>query len=87
MVILPSLRREIGFAMGLSAALSFGDLGIITLFGSQDFETLPFMLFQFMNRYGADEADFLALLLLSSAIALYWLFNKMITIWGAHVAR
>ena len=87
MVILPSLRREIGFAMGLSAALSFGDLGIITLFGSQDFETLPFMLFQFMNRYGADEADFLALLLLSSAIALYWFFNKMITIWGAHVAR
>ena len=87
MVILPSLRREIGFAMGLSAALSFGDLGIITLFGSQDFETLPFMLFQFMNRYGADEADFLALLLLSSAVALYWFFNKMITIWGAHVAR
>ena len=70
-IIGPTLKVEIGFALGLSAALSFGDLGIITLFGSQDFETLPYLLFQFLNRYGADEADLLALILLLSAVGLY----------------
>ena len=86
-IIGPSLKSEIGFALGLSAALSFGDLGIITLFGSQDFETLPYLLFQFLNRYGADEADLLALILLLSAIGLYWLFTKLVVLWGDRIAR
>ena len=86
-IIVPSLKYEIGFALGLSAALSFGDLGIITLFGSQDFETLPYLLFQFLNRYGADEADLLALILLLCAIGLYWLFTKLVVLWGAKIAR
>ena len=86
-IILPSLRQEIGFALGLSAALSFGDLGIITLFGSQSFETLPYMLFHFLNRYGADEADLLAFLLLVTAIGLYLFFTKMVALWGRAIAR
>ena len=86
-IIVPSLRHEIGFALGLSAALSFGDLGIITLFGSQSFETLPYMLFHFLNRYGADEADLLALLLLITAIGLYVFFTKMVSLWGRAIAR
>ena len=67
----PAMQIEFSFAFGLAAALSFGDLGIITLFGSQNFETLPYMLFQYLNRYGAVEADILALILLISALSLY----------------
>ena len=65
------MKIEFSFAFGLAAALSFGDLGIITLFGSQNFETLPYMLFQYLNRYGAVEADILALILLLMALSLY----------------
>ena len=86
-VIIPSLHKEIGFALGLSAALSFGDLGIITLFGSQSFETLPYMLFNFLNRYGANEADLLAVILLATAIGLYSLFLKSVSFWGRFIAR
>ena len=86
-IIIPSLRHEIGFALGLSAALSFGDLGIITLFGSQSFETLPYMLFQFLNRYGADEADLLAVILLALSIGLYRLFMVSASWWGKIMAR
>lgn len=86
-IILPSLRAEIGFALGLSAALSFGDLGIITLFGSQSFETLPYLLFQFLNRYGANEADLLAVILLATSIGLYSFFIKMVALWGRYIAR
>ena len=67
----PAMKIEFSFAFGLAAALSFGDLGIITLFGSQNFETLPYMLFQYLNRYGAVEADILALILLLMALSLY----------------
>ena len=83
-ITFPAITKEIGFALGLSAALSFGDLGIITIFGSQTFETLPYMLFQFLNRYGANEADLLALILLASAIFLYFLFSKC-TSWIGHI--
>lgn len=87
MIIIPSLRSEIGFALGLSAALSFGDLGIITLFGSQNFETLPYMLYSFMSRYGADEADLLALILLGLSLILYASFVGLIGLWGRHFLR
>ena len=86
-IIIPSLRTEIGFALGLSAALSFGDLGIITLFGSQSFETLPYMLFSFLNRYGAKEADLLALILVLLAIGLYLGAQKAVGYWARHTAQ
>ena len=70
-ITVPAMQIELSFAFGLAAALSFGDLGIITLFGSQNFETLPYMLFQYLNRYGAVEADILALILLIMALSLY----------------
>ena len=81
------MRNEIGFALGLSAALSFGDLGIITLFGSQSFETLPYMLFSFLNRYGAKEADLLALILVLLAIGLYLGAQKAVGYWARHAAQ
>ena len=87
LIILPSLRTEIGFALGLSAALSFGDLGIITLFGSQSFETLPYMLFSFLNRYGAKEADLLALILVLLAIGLYLTAHKAVGYWARYSAQ
>lgn len=73
----PAMQIEFSFAFGLAAALSFGDLGIITLFGSQNFETLPYMLFQYLNRYGAVEADILALILLLMALTLYGIAQKL----------
>ena len=85
-ITFPALAKEMGFALGLSAALSFGDLGIITIFGSQSFETLPYILYQFLNRYGADEADLLALILLASALLLYAVFSKLAHWSGQYLA-
>ena len=36
LVEMPLLRRPVGLALGLCAAISVGDLGVIALFGSQD---------------------------------------------------
>ena len=76
-VELPAMRRELSFAAGLTAALSMGDLGVIALFGSNHFQTLPWLLYQTMNRYRADEAGAMALLLLLTSTALFAGFDAL----------
>jgi thiamine transport system permease protein len=72
----PLLRRTIGLALGLAAALSTGDLGIIALFGTQDNETLPLLLYQQMGSYRLDAAAVTALLLLGLCLGLFWMFER-----------
>ena len=73
----PKISREFGFALGLSAALSFGDLGVIALFGSENFQTLPWVLYQITYRYGGGESDLLAILILFISILLFFMFMSI----------
>lgn len=63
LVSLPLLKRVglIGFCFAF--ALSIGDLGVIALFGSRDFVTLPFLIFQNLGSYRSSDAAGLALML------------------------
>ncbi len=70
------LRRPLGFAAGLAAALSMGDLGVIALFSDGERATLPLQLYRLMAAYRMDQAAAAALLLLGLALALFWLFAR-----------
>ena len=70
-VTLPALGDELQAGFALAAALSLGDLGVIALFGSVDFQTLPWLLYQYQNRYGGAEADMLALVMLGLVLLLF----------------
>ncbi len=72
----PLLRRPLGFATGLAAALSVGDLGVIALFAPPDGATLPLYMYRLMGAYRMDEAAAAALLLLALALALFWIFDR-----------
>ncbi|MGZ3215141.1 ABC transporter permease family protein [Paracoccus sp. T5] len=72
---LPRLARPLGFAAGLAAALAMGDLGVITLFAS-DQPTLPLKLYQLMNSYRMADAAAAAVLLMGLSFALFWLFDQ-----------
>lgn len=76
LVTLPGLRRPIGFALGLAAALSMGDLGVIALFAGSDSATLPLQLYRLMSSYRMEQAAGAALLLLASSLALFWIFDR-----------
>jgi thiamine transport system permease protein len=76
-IMLPALAPELGYAAGLSAALSLGDMTVIALFGSQQFQTLPWLLYQTMARYRSGEAAALALLLLCLTVGIFLLFHLM----------
>jgi thiamine transport system permease protein len=75
-LILPRLRRPLGFAAGLVAALSAGDLGVIALFAAHDTATLPLVMQRLMGAYRMPEAAGAALLLLCLCLALFLLFER-----------
>jgi len=76
LVILPRLARPLGFSAGLAAALSMGDLGVITLFADPGGATLPLQLYRLMSSYRMDDAAGAALLLLALSLALFWVFDR-----------
>ena len=78
----PVLGRPAGLAAALAMAMSLGDLGIITLFGSEDFITLPYLLLQRMGTYRTTDAAGLALILGGLCLALIWTAE-----WMARPAR
>ena len=73
---LPRLRRPIGFAAGLAAALSMGDLGVIAMFASPEGGTLPLALYRLMGAYRMGDAAGAALILLAVSLALFWIFDR-----------
>lgn len=77
-ISLPSLQHEFGLALGLTAALSIGDLGVIALFGSHEFRTLPWLLYQYASRYGGAEAELLGCILLGLCLSFYGVFYILV---------
>lgn len=75
-VFLPRLKRPLGFAAGLTAALSMGDLGVIALFADPDRATLPLKVYQLMGAYRMEQAAGGALLLLLLSLGLFWMFDR-----------
>jgi thiamine transport system permease protein len=67
----PGLRRPIALAFAVAATLSLGDLGVIALFGSQDFATLPLLLYQAMGGFRMAEAAVIAALLSLTCLLLF----------------
>lgn len=76
-LILPRLRRPLGFALGVTAALSMGDLGVIVLFAGESSATLPLVVQRLMGAYRIETAAAAALLLVTISFGLFWLFD-----WG-----
>ncbi|SPH23713.1 Sulfate transport system permease protein CysW [Defluviimonas aquaemixtae] len=76
LLTLPRLRRPLGFAAGLTAALSMGDLGVIALFADADTATLPLQMYRLMGAYRMGDASGAAVLLLALSLALFWGFDR-----------
>jgi len=75
-VVLPRVRAPLGFAAGLTAALSVGDLGVVTLFADPDRNTLPLQMYRLMGAYRMDAAAGAALVLLALALGMFWIMDK-----------
>jgi len=60
------------------AALSFGDLGAIALFGTPNTATLPLLIYQQLAAYRLDAAAVTALLLVALALGGFVLIERLV---------
>ena len=74
-LVLPRLARPLGFAAGIAAALSMGDLGVIALFAGERQATLPLVVSQLTGAYRMEAAAAAALILVTLSFALFWAFD------------
>lgn len=76
LIVLPRVRRPLGFATGLAAALSMGDLGVIALFAGEAQATLPLAMYRLMGSYQMETAASAALLLLALSLLMFWICDR-----------
>lgn len=70
-----ALRRPLSLAFSFACVLSLGDFGVIALFGSEDFRTLPLYLYQQIGAYRSQDGGVTALLLLLLCFGLFSVFE------------
>ncbi|MGI9483769.1 MAG: thiamine/thiamine pyrophosphate ABC transporter permease ThiP [Hyphomicrobiales bacterium] len=73
----PLLRGDLGYVVALAFCFSLGDLGVIALFGSQNFATLPWLLYQNMGSYRTHDAAGIALILLALIVAIFTIVPRI----------
>lgn len=78
LLVIPRLRRPLGFALGLCAALAAGDLGVVALFATETGVTLPLAISRLMGAYRMTQAAGAALVLVALAFGLFWIGDR----WG-----
>ena len=72
----PYLKSAMGYVFALSFCFSLGDLGIISLFGSDEFITLPWYLYTLLGSYQTHDASGVALILLVIVLTVFIFFPK-----------
>ncbi len=77
LVALPRLRRPLAFAGGLAAALSAGDLGVVTLFADPSRATLPMQIFTLAGAYRMGQAAAATLVLMALAFGLFRAIDRL----------
>jgi len=77
LIDLPPLRAPLLTGAAFAMALSLGDLGVIALFGSENVQTLPWLLLSRMGAYRTQDAAGLALILAVLCLALMFLADRL----------
>ncbi len=74
----PRIRKSLSYALALSVTISWGDLNLIALFGSNNLSTLPYLLYNMMSTYRVEEAAVVALAILLSSFFLFWVIEEFL---------
>ena len=75
----PLVRREAGIVVALAFCFSLGDLGVIALFGTQDFATLPLLMYRALGTYRTNDAAIIAAVLLVLTLTAFVLLPRLLS--------
>ena len=73
----PMVKKPFSMAFAIAVTISIGDLGVVALFGSQDFTTLPLYIYRLTSAYKLDQAASASLILIIICFALFWAIEKI----------
>lgn len=76
----PLLGRPMGYALAISFVFSLGDLGVISLFGTADFSTLPWLMYRAFGAYRTNDAEAIAAILLILSVSAFIAIPKLFEI-------
>lgn len=76
----PLLGRAVGYALAVSFVFSLGDLGVISLFGTADFSTLPWFMYRAFGAYRTQDAEAIAAILLIISLVAFLAIPKLLEI-------
>ncbi|AEW44308.1 thiamine transporter membrane protein [Serratia symbiotica str. 'Cinara cedri'] len=76
LIELKALRQPLAQTLAFASAISIGDLGVVALFGTMHFNTLPFYLYQQMAAYRSQDSAVTALLLLLLCFLLFTVIER-----------
>lgn len=79
----PLMGRPIGYALAVAFVFSLGDLGIISLFGTSEFSTLPWLMYRAFGAYRTNDAEAIAAILLVLSVSTFILIPKLFD-WLTH---
>ncbi|HHG90829.1 MAG TPA: thiamine/thiamine pyrophosphate ABC transporter permease ThiP [Devosia sp.] len=68
----PLMGRAVGIALAFGFCFSLGDLGVIALFGTSEFSTLPWLMFRALGAYRTNDAAAIASVLLLLTLVAFW---------------
>ena len=77
-IIFPLIKKNILFIFSFSSALSFGDFTVISFFKSENFQTLPSLLYKLISAYRFEEATFVAGFILMFSLFIYLIFDNQL---------
>jgi thiamine transport system permease protein len=72
----PLVKRPLGAGIAVTMALSFGDFGIIALFGGGELRTLPYLLYERLGAYRLEEAAAVGLVIVASSFMLAYFSSR-----------
>ena len=75
-IIFPLIKKDVLFVFSFSSALSFGDFTIISFFKTENFQTLPSLLYKLISTYRFEEATFVAGFILIFSLFIYLIFDN-----------
>lgn len=77
-----AIKAPLVYAFSLSFLLSLGDLTAISMFGSQNFQTLPMYLYRLLGSYQMDAAAMVALAMMLFSLLFFGLFERVSSLSG-----
>ncbi len=78
----PLMGREVGIVLALGFCFSLGDLGIISLFATNEFITLPWAMFQASGAYRTNDAAIIGAIMLLLIFAVFLTLPAIFEKWA-----